>query len=946
MTYSRPGTSQVNALPSIQAPRSTGVIGSPGVGANPTGRFVNLTNPSVAGANAGRQEALISNFLQQSLGPIKTIGTAMAQASAKKELGQLLDSTPNIGQQYRQGSPDAQAQIRSLGWMAQDMFYEGQVKSGLAEYQTSLAAEALSDSRLTQAGEWGDEQSQAWAEIQGRNFERSFKGLPASFLGEASVQVGALDGAVKGQIQKARATDQANTQAIGISNGMGATLELDAGKLSQLRAEGADSDDLVAAVEGSSDGLAAQIRQNSEKGVATPQQQMTMLLSGAQQKIAELILDERFEDADEVLDLLELLSKKPIMTGPDGKVNFWDLKAPGKEKGTQRSFAGWLGSVRSTLDKQFVEWQKKKAIKDALPLIKQAAAGDQLAMEQIRTQVIPTLDSVEALQAVTEATSSADSFGQAESPQQLKAAGEFEIELNNPNRDVAATNAKIQAAMADRRIGLRTGLSLLNRNATPSSGSTTGGNAFTALSEADNLNLPSMAAEDILRAGGADLTSENIQEETNELRLKAFDNTVKRLNAMVEAGEKLPDRPGTLKIFREELDSIKDTRLKEAGQKQQNQTFEQKTTTQLNEWRQNLLSGKTGAAAFPQSLVEELKIRNPNAVVTGSAGRRNLERYLKEKIKQSRTDDGRPMFPNPDGVLRDTIRDVNRELKKPMPVRAPAAGATGGNRTGNFTGGGVPEAEKTQGDGEQASVVDDIKKTLVAVAGGLIDVATGGQPATATELEYPEGLGEMARLWSTGEPPSLKTQNLPQVPAETPVKPVSIAINTPNHPYFVAIGIAEGTRNPNGGFTEAYFGHTDSGDGNLNRGTVSGGRFGGSPQQVDRRWMGQLTKTSISATPLLQQLGLQPGTQGWNRVMFNVLDLRVQAPAALDGFFQRLQKVGSQGWSVEAIAKARADAFYNPQTGQLEASGFGNNYSRLFADQRSRAGVWDYRRRL
>ena len=88
-------------------------------------------------------------------------------------------------------------------------------------------------------------------------------------------------------------------------------------------------------------------------------------------------------------------------------------------------------------------------------------------------------------------------------------------------------------------------------------------------------------------------------------------------------------------------------------------------------------------------------------------------------------------------------------------------------------------------------------------------------------------------------------------------------------------------------------------------------------------------------------------SQGWNRLMFNILDLRVQAaPAALTSFVMQVPKLIRQGLTVEAIAKARADSFINPATGRLEASGFNNNYSRLLADQRSRAGVYDYKRRF
>ena len=44
------------------------------------------------------------------------------------------------------------------------------------------------------------------------------------------------------------------------------------------------------------------------------------------------------------------------------------------------------------------------------------------------------------------------------------------------------------------------------------------------------------------------------------------------------------------------------------------------------------------------------------------------------------------------------------------------------------------------------------------------------------------------------------------------------------HELFVMVGVAEGTRTASGGYTKAYYGHTDPGDGNYNRGTVSGGR--------------------------------------------------------------------------------------------------------------------------
>jgi hypothetical protein len=110
--------------------------------------------------------------------------------------------------------------------------------------------------------------------------------------------------------------------------------------------------------------------------------------------------------------------------------------------------------------------------------------------------------------------------------------------------------------------------------------------------------------------------------------------------------------------------------------------------------------------------------------------------------------------------------------------------------------------------------------------------------------------------------------------------------------------------------------------------------------------MATLTQKQMQVAPLLQRLGVPVNSVAYNRLMFNALDLAVQAPLAYIDFIKKLPSVISQGMTIEAIAKARADSFINPQTGRLDAGGFGNSYSRLLADQRSRAGAFDYKRRL
>lgn len=231
---------------------------------------------------------------------------------------------------------------------------------------------------------------------------------------------------------------------------------------------------------------------------------------------------------------------------------------------------------------------------------------------------------------------------------------------------------------------------------------------------------------------------------------------------------------------------------------------------------------------------------------------------------------------------------------------------------------------------------------------GFLNMTLGAAPANASQLDYgaEENLEALRTSWSSGQE-GLNTAPLPQVAAATPVRYAPVAITSDKHELFVMVGVAEGTRTASGGYTKAYYGHRDMGDGNWNRGTVSGGRgTNASPQMVDRKWMGTLTNVQQRMRGPLIANGLEPGTAGYNRVMFNLIDLTVQSPAAARDFAGKLPEMKRKGWTVEAIAKARSDSFINPATGRLDAPGFGNNYQRLFKDQRSRAGVYDYRRRI
>ena len=135
---------------------------------------------------------------------------------------------------------------------------------------------------------------------------------------------------------------------------------------------------------------------------------------------------------------------------------------------------------------------------------------------------------------------------------------------------------------------------------------------------------------------------------------------------------------------------------------------------------------------------------------------------------------------------------------------------------------------------------------------------------------------------------------------------------------FVSIGLNEGTRTNDGGFTEAYRGHTDPGDQMRNRGTISASE--GTPEEADKKWRGILSKTRREYKNVLVNMGIPIGSRNYQVMMFNILDLRVQAPAAVPDFVKQIPQIVAAGVSAETVGRARHDAYIDPRTGNLSTT--------------------------
>lgn len=149
----------------------------------------------------------------------------------------------------------------------------------------------------------------------------------------------------------------------------------------------------------------------------------------------------------------------------------------------------------------------------------------------------------------------------------------------------------------------------------------------------------------------------------------------------------------------------------------------------------------------------------------------------------------------------------------------------------------------------------------------------------------------------------------------------------------IALGIAEGTRTTDGGFTSKYFGHTDYGNGRNNLGTFSYQHTASSPLEADLK---QLKNLQDWADQMQEDAKKYQVKWGLFEFLAGV-DLFNQAPAAGKYYVKHLKKCQTQDkLGEDAILCARLQAYHNPRTGELEAAGFNNDIEHLELDQKRR----------
>ncbi|CAD5948386.1 hypothetical protein PCC9214_02392 [Planktothrix tepida] len=156
---------------------------------------------------------------------------------------------------------------------------------------------------------------------------------------------------------------------------------------------------------------------------------------------------------------------------------------------------------------------------------------------------------------------------------------------------------------------------------------------------------------------------------------------------------------------------------------------------------------------------------------------------------------------------------------------------------------------------------------------------------------------------------------------------------TPNSLGVIAIGLAEGTRTVQGGFTPQYFGHRDSGNAALNLGTFAYQHEASSPLEADLK---QIKKLRKSTERLQQEAQLKNLRLGLFELLAGI-DLINQSPAAGNAYISSLQDCKTQYLlEYDVVLCARIQSYRNPDTGEIEAAGFNNDLEQLKQDQQRR----------
>ena len=256
--------------------------------------------------------------------------------------------------------------------------------------------------------------------------------------------------------------------------------------------------------------------------------------------------------------------------------------------------------------------------------------------------------------------------------------------------------------------------------------------------------------------------------------------------------------------------------------------------------------------------------------------------------------------------------------------------------------------------------VDSLDGVAYVAASTGVAKSYAGHPAIAADGIDPSGIDQKSSsssvLTAPGDSVAMAPSTSPGPKSSTDPIPAQWWDEGSDSPIAVAIGNAEGTRQPDGTKNSAYYWHQDPGNGADNFGTFSYQHFPFERTSAVRAEASVTAKREVAAAQSLPEIADQEQMQrlrGFYRQLqhqaqehglvltpleiLNGLDLINQSEAAglsEGGYIDRLVKMRSLEDDVEEqIKEARSWSYWHPERQAWDAPGLGNGYQNVRRDQ-------------
>ena len=978
MSYNPPRAGLINAGPRRNPYAAGGsVIGSPGIERIRNSDYYDKRSPEsvynqgMADAQKRYESSALKNFFDFVQGDqVKGLVDGFMEQDAKNQLGDLIANSPDIVEGWKKGSAAERAYVTNLNPFAQNLIEQTLSEQVSNEYINSVNAGLAASDILTSPTSTEEQIAAERSRIMGDASEKTGYGnLSPYWLAQTAGDVSRIQAEVEGKIDAER---QKNKAALGLTKYGDAQADYWAKQSEQLsvfRIQMSD-EELKQAYVTMSQKWEEDVKRGSEATLTTPSSHLRTMLQGLETQTAKLIAAGDEDAALQLIEDMQRMAAARDIVFPNG-VNYWQQRDANGNSGIEL-----LNGIQQRVQRIAEEGETSNARKWAESMV------DKLTPTELRDQGRLLFPGEQA--AILDVLRGDRAVDNLTSPEQDRAGLEFISRTDNRTPEAATRlieeleipwGSDLAEKIMRSATGDQDAAELeIQKSFRSAIGSERTSNQINQL--AYELTDPKMSETDAVKALKRELRVPEgesdmkviVQALGRTIRIEAFTALEERDAAGEFDEEGAPSRVAAAQeLLLEQIETLREQANFKPAPKEKS---DEDPNLQTKQWLQNY--ARRGAAdidgleQFDQGFIDlALKEGIIQEGQNAATKTRKLGEYLLETSAKL-TLDGKPVYANKEQVQKIMRGELDPFTLKPPevnpaePLGIAPRGSRGSRRRfyrrpqptpveepNPFAEPpqmiDMPPAEEEQ---QVSSALQSFKQGLFTIANVALDVMTGAAPASA-QLEFEDNAGEMAQVWARRKPLSVGTPPLPQINGNVVVRTVPLAMTTPRHPYFVAIGIAEGTRTPDGGFTKAWFGHGDPADGNYNRGTVSGGRGptrGMTPEQVDNYYMKELTGLALAVAPVLQQYGMKPNAQIWHRTIFNYLDLHVQSPAAARDFLRKIPEAIKAGGQIEAFAKIRADSYRDPATGRLYTS-FAS-YADLLKDQRSRAGAYDYRKRL